>query len=138
MTDAAPACTTVYFDGSCPICSREVALYRRLDRRGRIRWHDASRDAGDLAADGVTRADALARLHVRDDDGRLVTGARGFVAIWERLPAFAWLAAIARRPAVLARLERGYAWLAPRRHRLFGWLDRASRGRPASRSSRQA
>lgn len=26
---------TVFFDGACPICDREIALMRRLDRRGR-------------------------------------------------------------------------------------------------------
>lgn len=36
---------TVYYDGACGVCSREVALYRRLDRAAAIRWHDVSGDA---------------------------------------------------------------------------------------------
>jgi len=48
---------TVYFDGACPLCRREIALYRRAAGEGRIDWVDASACAppalgGDLARDG--------------------------------------------------------------------------------------
>lgn len=111
---------TVYYDGACPLCRREVAWYQRLDRAGRLAWHDVSRDAGDLARDGVCQADALARIHARRPDGTLVTGAAAFVAIWERLPGFRLLAPLARQKPVLARLERAYLWFARRRRRLTG------------------
>ncbi len=29
---------TVWFDGGCPLCRREIALMKRLDRRGAIRF----------------------------------------------------------------------------------------------------
>ena len=29
---------TVYFDGSCPLCRREMALYRRLPQAQSIEW----------------------------------------------------------------------------------------------------
>jgi predicted DCC family thiol-disulfide oxidoreductase YuxK len=111
---------TVYYDGACPVCSREVALYRRLDAASAIRWHDVSVDAGDLGRDGVSQADALAVLHARLPDGRLVTGVAAFVAIWERLPVVRRLAPVARWRPVRWLLERGYAWYAPRRRRLTG------------------
>ena len=31
-----PALVTVWFDGACPLCLREIALMRRLDKRGAI------------------------------------------------------------------------------------------------------
>lgn len=118
MTEQAPL--TVYYDGACPLCRREVAWYRRLDRAGRLAWQDVSRDAGDLARDGVCQADALARIHARRPDGTLVTGAAAFVAMWERLPGFRWLAPVARQRPMLAILERAYVWFAKRRGRLTG------------------
>ncbi|WP_380782547.1 DCC1-like thiol-disulfide oxidoreductase family protein [Sphingomonas sp. R86520] len=32
---------TVWHDGGCPLCRREIALMRRLDRRGVITFIDA-------------------------------------------------------------------------------------------------
>ncbi|MDO9439431.1 MAG: DCC1-like thiol-disulfide oxidoreductase family protein, partial [Beijerinckiaceae bacterium] len=34
----------VWFDGSCPLCRREIALMRWLDRRRAIRFIDVSLD----------------------------------------------------------------------------------------------
>jgi hypothetical protein len=34
---------TVYFDGMCPVCSREIATYRQLHGGGAINWVDALR-----------------------------------------------------------------------------------------------
>jgi len=99
---------TVYFDGACPLCAREIAFYRRIDRAERVLWHDVSADAGDLASCGLTQADALARLHVRTGDGRVVHGAAAFVEVWAHLPGFRVLAPVARLGPVLWLLERGY------------------------------
>jgi predicted DCC family thiol-disulfide oxidoreductase YuxK len=52
----------------------------------------------------------MSRFHVREADGSLASGAAAFVAIWRRLPAFAWLAALASFRPVLAALDAGY-WL---------------------------
>ena len=32
---------TVWYDSQCPLCAREIALMRRLDRRGAIEFVDA-------------------------------------------------------------------------------------------------
>jgi predicted DCC family thiol-disulfide oxidoreductase YuxK len=123
MTRPDPTPLTVYYDGQCPLCRREIAFYQRLDRKGAIRWHDISRDAGDLVYDGIDRQTALDRIHARRPDGTIVTGAAAFVAMWERLPGFACAAPVARTRPALALLERGYAWFAPRRNRISQWLS---------------
>lgn len=118
MTDT-PA-LTVYYDAACPLCRREVSWYQRLDRAGRIAWADVAASADTLAAHGITRADALARIHARRPDGHLISGAAVFVAIWRHLPGFKLIAPIAGWRPVLAVLERAYAWFAARRNRLTG------------------
>jgi len=43
---------TIWFDGACPLCLREIGLMRRLDRRGAISFLDI----GDSAARTVSCA----------------------------------------------------------------------------------
>ena len=68
---------TVWHDGACPLCRREIALMRRLDRRRAIAFVDASDAASSCPID---RGDLLARLHARED-GRLLSGAAAFAAM---------------------------------------------------------
>ena len=102
-----PTCT-VYFDGDCPVCRKEIAHYRRQHGAEAIAWVDATSCDEAALGPGVDRATVLSRFHVREADGSLASGAAGFVAIWRRLPAFAWLATLASCRPVLAALEVGY------------------------------
>jgi len=107
MTQSATC--TVYFDGACPVCRREIAHYRLQRGSESISWVDASScDEAELGP-GLDRSVVLSRFHVRNGDGTLTSGAAAFVAIWRRLPAFAWLAALASSRPVLVLLEAGYA-----------------------------
>ena len=103
-----PACATVYYDGACPLCSREIATYRRLEGAGGLRWVDITTASPETLGADLTREQALSRFHVRDEQGRLVSGAAGFVAIWRRLPGLRWLAWLAARPPVSWLLEPAY------------------------------
>lgn len=111
MDDAVPVrdgFPTLYYDGACPVCSREVAMYRRQPGAEHLRWVDAaSCPAADLGP-GLTRDAALARLHLRQADGRLVSGARAFAALWRSLPRWAWLGRLAGAGPVPSVLEAGY------------------------------
>jgi predicted DCC family thiol-disulfide oxidoreductase YuxK len=103
-----PTCT-VYFDGACPVCRREIAHYRRLRGSNAIAWVDASSCDDAALGPGLDRSLVLSRFHVREEDGTLTSGAAAFVAIWRRLPAFAWISALASCRPVLALLDAGYA-----------------------------
>ena len=78
---------------------------KRLDRRGAIDFIDvgASPDA-DCPLD---QAELLARLHAREN-GRLLSGAGAFAAMWRAIPLLRPLGQLARIPLVLAFLERSY------------------------------
>lgn len=102
-----PSCT-VYFDGACPVCRTEIAHYQRQRGAEAIAWVDASCCDESALGTGVDRAVVLGRFHVREADGSLASGAAAFVAIWRRLPAFAWLATLASSRPALAVLEAGY------------------------------
>lgn len=113
MPDVMPADRpTVYFDGACPVCRREIALYRRGAGAEAVCWVDASACPPEALGAQLSREAALARLHLRQADGRLVQGAAAFLALWSALPGHPGLARLARvlnRPALLPLLDRAYA-----------------------------
>ncbi len=96
---------TVWFDGSCPLCRREVALLRRLDRDAAVDFIDVG--TGDGACP-IDRSDLLNRFHAREDHGPMLSGAAAFAAMWRVLPLLRPFGLIARHPAILAVLERLY------------------------------
>lgn len=77
---------------------------RRLDRRGAIRFVDAS---DERATCPVDRADLLARFHA-SEDGVMRSGADAFAAMWRAIPVLRPLGLAARHPWVLAVLEHAY------------------------------
>lgn len=104
MTPSTSPPLTVWHDGDCPLCRREIALMRRLDRRGRIDFIDAT--AGDAACP-IDRRDLLARFHARED-GRMLSGAAAFAAMWRAIPLLRPLGLAARNRHVLRLMETAY------------------------------
>ncbi|HET9511611.1 MAG TPA: DUF393 domain-containing protein [Sphingomonas sp.] len=111
---------TVWHDGGCPLCRREIALMRRLDRRGAIAFVDVSGPA----ACPIDRAAMLARFHARDGDGPIVSGAAAFAAMWRAIPVLRPLGEAARNPLLLALLEAAYRGFLRVRPRLARWVAR--------------
>lgn len=111
---------TVYYDGACPVCSREIGVYRGCAGAERIAWVDvAAADAPPLVADDLSRAQAMARFHVRAEDGTLVSGAAAFAALWRALPGWRWAGRVATLPLIAGALEALYrGFLALRRRRV--------------------
>ncbi len=125
MTDTQrPADTpglTVYFDGSCPLCQREIGMYRHLASREPIVWMDVSQPAE--LGQGLDCRLAMRRFHVRDAQGRLYSGAGAFAQLWLRLPGWQWLGWVGSRPPLRWLLEIAYRAFLPVRP----YLQRAMR-----------
>ena len=120
-TEATKPPLTVWYDGACPLCLREIALMRRLDRRERIRFEDVSERGPENCP--LDRAELLARFHAREGD-RIVSGAEAFAAMWRQIPLLRPLGEIARVRPVLWMLERAYRAFLGVRPRLQGWLNK--------------
>ncbi|RZM37088.1 MAG: DUF393 domain-containing protein [Sphingomonas sp.] len=110
---------TVWHDGNCPLCRREIAIMRRLDRGGRITFVDAT----GTEACPIDRADLLARFHAMED-GRLLSGAAAFAAMWRAIPVLRPLGLLARYRPVLGLMERAYLRFLKVRPRLQRWFGR--------------
>ena len=76
---------TVYYDKSCPLCATEMRVIEKLDWRGRLKLVDCSAPGFDDSAatkEGVTREAMMAKLHVRDPDGRWLVALDAFEAVY--------------------------------------------------------
>ncbi len=101
---------TVLYDGACPLCRREIAVYQGLqpvDAGQTVAFSDVSRSDCPLPAGGQRR-DYLARFHVQRADGQVLSGAAAFVALWATLPGWRYLAMVARLPGATPALELLY------------------------------
>ena len=111
---------TVWHDGACPLCQREVALMRRLDKNGAITFIDATApDAPQTCP--LDPALMLERFHA-EADGQMLTGAAAFAAMWRVLPLLKPLGFIARNSLVLRGLEALYVRFLRVRPRIQRWL----------------
>ena len=115
-TPQAEGCSalTVMFDGACPLCRREIGMYQSLASLQPVAWLDVSKDSAGLNAGDQARY--MGRFHVRLQDGRVVSGAAAFVALWLAMPGWRWLGRVGRLPGVTPLLEltyRGFLQLRP-------------------------
>jgi predicted DCC family thiol-disulfide oxidoreductase YuxK len=100
------AARIVYYDGGCPVCRREIDVYRRMAGDD-LAFVDIC-ERPEAPAPDLDREAALARFHVRDGRGELVSGARAFLAMWRSVPRLAWLARLLSVPPLPWLLEGAY------------------------------
>ncbi|MEM5495378.1 DUF393 domain-containing protein [Hoeflea sp. AS16] len=109
MNSSQPAIPlSVWYDGDCPVCRQEVALYSRIDRNRAIEWIDIVALADSALPAGKTRDDLLGRFHARQANGPWRTGVDAFTAIWDQLPVLRRLAFLFRTPGIRQLVELGY------------------------------
>ncbi len=99
---------TMLYDGSCPLCAREVAHYQRVDKNSQVNWVDIATDQQVLEQHAITQDAAMRHLHVVDVNGSIVKGAYAFAAVWRALPYYRYLARLVAIPGLLPLLDRAY------------------------------
>ncbi|MFP4648439.1 MAG: thiol-disulfide oxidoreductase DCC family protein [Halorhodospira sp.] len=116
MTTSAPSRPVVFYDGQCPVCSREIALYQRLDKKEAVEWRDLHAP-GALEGTGLTWNQAMQRFHCLDAEGIMRSGVDAFSVVWLYLPYWRWASRAVRGLGLVKPLEPLYDWYARRRYR---------------------
>jgi predicted DCC family thiol-disulfide oxidoreductase YuxK len=92
---------TIWYDGACPLCAREIGLMQRLDTRDAITFIDV---ADPHTVCPIDRAELLARFHALED-GKLLSGAAAFAAMWRAIPVLRPIGLLAKNALILKVLE---------------------------------
>ncbi|MFT6327010.1 MAG: putative DCC family thiol-disulfide oxidoreductase YuxK [Crocinitomicaceae bacterium] len=85
---------TIFYDGSCGLCKREIAHYQKLDKLGLIEWINIISAQDELKDNGIRFVDAMAIIHGLNERGEVVRGVDNFMMIWRKLPQYSWLARV--------------------------------------------
>ncbi|MCM2264680.1 MAG: DUF393 domain-containing protein [Desulfuromonadales bacterium] len=116
----------IFYDGACPVCSREIEHYRSQDHQGRIVPVDISAPDFDPLPYGIPMNAFQFELHAIDQRGAVYRGVEAFRAIWQAFPdrmAYRLLAAAIGLPVINSAARLGYRWFARLRPRLPGRKD---------------
>lgn len=123
----------VFFDGDCPLCIREIAMLKRLDVLGRIRFTDIASPTFDPASLGVSWETLMKKIHGRLPSGELVEGVEVFRTLYAAV-GFERLVRLSRLPGIAQALDASYELFAKNRLRLTGRCEGACE-LPARRST---
>lgn len=111
---------TLYFDGECPICAREIKLLREHAVDDRLFFVDISSSEFDASELGFKLEHMQSLLHARFADGRWVTGLDATLWSWRAAGLGVWATPLtwsALRPLfefgyrLFCRLRPHLAWL---------------------------
>lgn len=99
---------TVFFDGKCVLCFREIKHYKKLDKKGLIRTIDIT--AGNFSAKeyGLENRPIEISIHSKDDQGEIFTGVETFAEIWKRVYPYKKLSFILENKSLRPFFNFGY------------------------------
>ncbi|TPQ24754.1 thiol-disulfide oxidoreductase DCC family protein [Methylomonas koyamae] len=115
---------TVYYDGACPKCIRDRDSYQKLAGATdeQVCWFDITGQENRLRELGIDPQQALAELHVRDADGRIVSELDAYILLMNKVTTLQPLAWLIGLPVIRPLLAKIYHWQVNRRLRRRGLL----------------
>ncbi len=99
---------TVFFDGKCGMCNREINFYRRIAKKGAFKWQDVTDSSMNFDNEQFSLEQSLKLFHVKDKDNKLFVGVDAFLIIWSKIPFFKWLAKLGSLPVIYPILNKAY------------------------------
>ena len=108
---------TVYYDGGCPSCIRDMQFYDKISSRAgkQVNWFDITGQESLLNHIGIDPKKALTELHVRDHNRKIVTEMDAYILLTGQVPSLKPLAWFISLPSIRQLLSKAYHWLVNRR-----------------------
>lgn len=102
----------VFYDGLCPLCSREIDHYRTKQKSDRIEFVDIARPEFNAEREGLDPKHVLQRFHVKTQNGDIKEGVDAFVEIWKVLNIWTPMQKLACHWASRPLFDLGYSLFA--------------------------
>ena len=84
---------TVFYDGKCGMCRKEISHYKTIAQKNIFIWCDITKNPDILYKKfNITISQGLSLLHVSDEKGQIFIAEEAFIKIWENLPYYKILA----------------------------------------------
>ncbi|HLO94654.1 MAG TPA: DUF393 domain-containing protein [Burkholderiaceae bacterium] len=128
---------TIYFDGSCQLCSAEIRNLQLRDIRGRLRFVDCSPADFVSPIPGADRAALMNVIHGVGAQGQVLRAVELFEAAY-RTVGLPWVSRLLIHPLIRPLADRVYPWVVRNRHRLPRPLIAALFERAARRAAARA
>lgn len=91
---------TVFYDGKCGLCSKEINHYRKIAPSDIFNWQDITESADELNKEGISLSEGLRLLHAKDEEGLVHVGVDAFILIWKQLRRWRVLAFLVGLPII--------------------------------------
>lgn len=99
---------TLYYDGLCQLCSREIEHYRKMSGADHIIFVDITAANFDAVAEGLDPHKIHQSLHVKDAQGKTYLGVEAFIMVWSQLDSLKKIVPVVSLKPVKKVLEAGY------------------------------
>ena len=98
---------TMFFDSLCPVCSKEVVLLKKLDKKSKVDFIDIAGPDFEPEIYGLGMDDFIQSIRGLNHKGELIEGVEVFRVIYSEL-GFGWLINWSRLPVLNSLANAGY------------------------------
>jgi len=91
---------SVFFDGKCNLCSKEINYYQRIAPKNTFNWVDITKNPDELDRFEIKLSDGLRLMHVADSNGNISTGVDAFIIMWKQIKYWKFLGLFVSLPII--------------------------------------
>lgn len=114
---------TVFYDGACGLCAKEIAHYKKIAPNEIFDWVDITQDSTLFTALGYKISDGLKALHAQDRTGNMHIGVDAFLLIWRQIKCWKMLAILIGLPVIRHIASFIYKYFAHWRFQKLGYQE---------------
>lgn len=103
---------TVFYDGACRLCYREIRHYKNKDSKNLLELVDISHENFNAEEYGLDQDEVNLHMHTKSNDGQVFKGVDSFIEIWKRIPPYDYLIPLFENQKLRPFINNGYDFFA--------------------------